>query len=111
MSEPTTKAELITRMRQSHQEFYNVLARIPDERMDEIALYNAWTIKDFIAHIGAWEQSAADRIATWRRGEQPLNIPDINAVNARLLERYRPKTLSDIRAMEAAGLNLPPPGR
>jgi len=41
MSDPTTKAELVTRMRRGHQDFYNLLARIPDERMTDIALYDA----------------------------------------------------------------------
>ncbi len=103
MSDPTTKAELVTRMRRGHQDFYNLLARIPDERMTDIALYDAWTIKDFIAHIGAWQQSAADRAATLRRNEALPRMPEVDTFNGRTLERYRHKSLEDIRAMEAAG--------
>ena len=102
MPHPTTKAELLTRMRQGHQGFYNLLARIPDERMDEIALYDNWTIKDFIAHIGWWEQNAAERVAMYRRGERPLPI-DTDTQNTEILDRYRGTSLGDVRAMEAAG--------
>ena len=102
MTDPTTKAELLTRMRQGHQAFYDVLARIPDERMEEIALYDNWSIKDFIAHIGWWAQTAAEHIAMYRRGEHPAPI-DTDTQNAEILDKYRITSLENVRAMEAAG--------
>src|SRR5687768_16500160 len=94
-----TKDKLLARMRAGHQEFYDVLARIPEERMDEIALYDAWTIKDFIAHIASWQQNSADRVAMLRRGERPPQI-NVDAVNAQVLARYRDTPLDEVRAME-----------
>jgi hypothetical protein len=104
MAKPTTKAEVLSLMRKSHQEFYNVLSRIPDERMDEIALYDNWTIKDLIAHIGAWQQSLAGRIAALRSNQPPEKVGehDIDKTNAIFLERYRKTPLAEVRAMEAA---------
>lgn len=104
MIKPKNKSELLALMRQSHQEFYNVMSRIPDERMDEIALYDNWTIKDLIAHIGAWQQSLAGRITALRTNQPPEAVgeKDIDKTNAIFLERYRKTPLAEVRAMEAA---------
>jgi hypothetical protein len=101
MAHPKTKADLLIRMRAGHQKFYDVLARIPDERMHEIALYDNWSIKDFIAHIASWQQNTADRIAMLKRGERPPQI-NVDAINAQVLERYRDTPLDEVRAMEAS---------
>jgi hypothetical protein len=103
MSNPTTKDELLARMHEDRQELLSLLARIPDERMDEIALYDNWSIKDFIAHIGWWAQTAAQRIATTRRGETPPPIDDYDAVNEEVLERFRDISLAEARDMEQKG--------
>jgi hypothetical protein len=101
MTHPTTKADLLARMRTGHQEFYDVLARIPEERMDEIALYDTWSIKDFIAHIGWWQNSAAERISAARRGETPQSFDEFETINHEIFERYRYTPLAEVRAMEA----------
>lgn len=101
MANPTTKADLLTRMREGHQEFQAVMARIPDDRMHEIALYDNWTMKDFIAHIASWEQNTADRIAALKRGEKVSSV-DVDAMNAQFLVKYRDMPLQEVRDMEAA---------
>lgn len=101
MAHPTTKPQLISRMRQGHQEFYNVISRIPDERMHEIALYDTWTIKDFIAHIGWWQNTAAERVDAILRGENP-DLPHGNPpLNAEIQEQYRNMPLDEVRIMES----------
>lgn len=103
MPHPTTKLYLIVHLLESHQAFLKALSRIPPERLDEIALYDAWSIKDFIAHIGWWENSTAERIAALRLGETaepPIGTDDINA---RVLEQYRDTPLDSVYAMEQSG--------
>ena len=104
MQTTTPKVELLKRMHAGRQELYATLDRIPEELMDEIALYDNWTIKDFIAHIGWWEQTTADRIAAWRRGEEvpPITQDMIEAMNAHFLTRYHDMPLYEVRAMEAS---------
>jgi hypothetical protein len=101
MAHPTTKADLLARMQAGHQQFYAVLARIPEERMDEVALYDNWSIKDFIAHIGWWQNSAAERIAAARRGEPVQVFEDEDQVNHDVFTQYRHTPLDEVRAMEA----------
>lgn len=103
MADPTTKTELLALMRDAHQEVYDTLARIPESRMDEIALYGTWTVKDLIAHLGWWMNSAAERIAIVQRGETPQRFPDFDEINAEVLERYRHTPLNEVRSMEEAG--------
>jgi hypothetical protein len=103
MINPTTKDELLARMHTDRQELLDLLSRIPDAHMDEIALYDAWSIKDFIAHIGWWAQTGAERIAMSRRGEIPPPIDDYDAVNADVLERFRDISLSEARDIEKRG--------
>lgn len=101
-----TKADLLAHMREAHSDFYAMLDRIPDERTSEIALYDNWTIKDLIAHLGWWYQSAADRIAAARRGDAPQTFSDYDALNAEVQAQYRDTPLAEVRAMEAKGFAL-----
>ena len=104
MNRPKTKVDILKQMHACRQEFYATIERIPQELMTEIALYDAWTPKDLIAHLGAWDQSLADRIAAWRRGETiPLFDEEmIQAMNAHFLMRYHDLPLHEVRAMEAS---------
>lgn len=103
MTDPTTKDDLLIRMREDRQDLLSLLAKIPDDRMQEIALYDGWSIKDFMAHIGWWAQTASERIAMTRRGETPPPIDDYDAVNADVLERFRHISLEQAREMERSG--------
>lgn len=98
-----TKADLLARMREAHADFYAMLERIPEERTNEIAIYDNWTIKDLIAHLGWWYQSAAERIAAARRGDAPTVYTDYDEVNAQVQAQYRDMPLTEVRAMEAKG--------
>jgi hypothetical protein len=100
---PTTRADLLTHMREARQSFLALLASIPEERMYEIALYDNWTIKDFLAHIGWWEQSTADRIASLRRGEFATPPIGTTEINADVLAKYRETPLNEVRVMESMG--------
>lgn len=104
MSAPTTKVEVLERMHASRQEFYTTIARIPEELMTEIAVYDAWTVKDVIAHLASWDQSLADRIAAYKRGEEiPFMTEEmIEIMNTNTLMRYRDMPLSEVRALEAS---------
>lgn len=101
---PPTKVDILKQMHEGRQDFYATIERIPPELMTEIALYDAWTPKDLIAHIGSWEQSLADRIVAWRRGE-PITLFDAqmtDAMNGHFLIRYHDIPLSAVRGMEAS---------
>jgi hypothetical protein len=104
MDKPTTKVDVLKRMHACRQEFYAAIDRIPVEWMTELALYDAWTPKDLIAHLASWDQSLADRIAAWRRGETiPLFDEEmIETMNANFLPRYHDMPLHEVRALEAS---------
>lgn len=101
MTDPTTQPEVLALMRESREQFFRILNRIPDERMTEIALYNIWSIKDFIAHIAWWEKLAAERMAIYRRHEVAPPMGDFDALNAEIHATYKSLPLDEVRAMEA----------
>ena len=104
MKTPTTKVDLLKQMHASRQEFYATVDDIPEEMMAKTALYNAWTIKDLIAHLAGWEQSLADRIAAYRRGEEVPFITEemVDVMNAQFIRRYQDMELYEVRALEAS---------
>jgi hypothetical protein len=103
METPTTKAALLKRMAASHQDYLDTLARIPREQYDEVILYDSWTIKDLIAHIGWWIETGAERVAAVRRGEPLQQFANYDPINEDILQRFKNAPLSEVQAMEARG--------
>jgi hypothetical protein len=103
MTTPTTKTELLKRMATSHQDYVETLSRIPREHFDEVILYEVWTIKDLIAHIGWWIETGAERVAAVRRGEPLEQFAYYDPINDDILERFKEAPLTDVQAMEARG--------
>ena len=52
---PTSKAELLGRIRREHAALEQTIARLSDDQMLAAAEHD-WTVKDLLAHITAWEQ-------------------------------------------------------
>lgn len=96
-----TKDELLSLIDTVRARIDATIARVPDARMNEIALYDAWTMKDFIAHLTFWERQVMAAYAILQEGKLPwadeVNIP-IDSLNAEVLEGSRSRTLEDIRA-------------
>jgi hypothetical protein len=103
METPTTKAALLKRMADSRQDYLKTLSSIPRERFDEVILYDTWTLKDLIAHIGWWIETGAERVAAVRRGEPLQQFAYYDPINDEILDRFRHSLLADVQAMEARG--------
>lgn len=103
MDTPTTKAALLKRMAASHQAYLELLTSIPRERFDEVIIYDMWTIKDLIAHIGWWIETGAQRVAAVRRGEALQQFAYYDPVNDEIFERFKDAPLAQVQAMEARG--------
>src|SRR5262245_53694858 len=71
--------------------------------LSEPGVVEAWSIKDLLGHITAWEQMALRRVERWRRGE-PLVDPDwtsTDAYNAGEAVRRRDLPLAAVAAESA----------
>src|SRR5262245_29210550 len=76
---------------------------LDEAALTEPGVVEAWSIKDLLGHITAWEQMALRRVDRWRRGE-PLIDPDwtsTDAYNAGEAARRRDVPLSAVRAESA----------
>lgn len=71
MSEPTTKKELLKRIRDRHADMEELLASLSPAQMTAPELDEGWSVKDTLAHIAAWANMAIDLIDQYRRGETP----------------------------------------
>ncbi len=99
------RAELLTLVTESRARLDATLAQVADTRTTDISLYNAWSVKDLLAHIGWWEQRATDILTTLCSGGAPgdaVEFGDVNAVNARTYAQNHDRSLTDVRESERA---------
>ena len=61
--EPKTHAEVIELIRRERSALESTLSRLSETQMQQPFKENGWTVKDFLAHITAWEQ----RLVQWTR--------------------------------------------
>ena len=89
-----TRDELLKRIDDGRAELNAVLAKVPAGRMLEPALTNGWSVKDMLAHLGAWETRAESLYRSLSSGKDPEDtISDFNVFNAKTYDANREKPL------------------
>jgi hypothetical protein len=99
------KAELLDKARTSREQLDAALAQVPDARREEVGLYEAWSVKDLLGHLGWWEERAAEVITSVIRDGAPSNPIDfskLNAVNAGVYAEYHQRPFADVQRFEQA---------
>lgn len=94
------RTELLTNLHAGRERLLATLATLPPSTMDERV--DAWTRKDVVAHLEAWERRVVDLFETLRRGETPTEGPETDELNARYQAESRDRPLEDVLAGEAA---------
>jgi uncharacterized protein (TIGR03083 family) len=98
-----TRDELLKRLDDSRAELNAVVAQVPSGRMLEPALANGWSVKDMLAHLGAWETRAESLYRSLSSGKDPEDtITDFNVFNAKTYDANREKPLAEIQQTEQA---------
>ena len=98
-----TRDELLKRIDDSRADLTAVLAKVPSGRMLEPALSNGWSVKDMLAHLGAWETRAEYLYRSLASGKDPEDtITDFNVFNANTYNANRDKPLAEIQQTEQA---------
>ena len=75
------------------------VAGVPPETMLE-RVDTAWTRKDVIAHLEAWERRVVENLETLRRGGEPDGSLGTDELNDRFFTHNRDRTLDDVLAGE-----------
>ena len=111
MNKPTTKAELLKGIRDERKRLENALKGLADAEMTKAEAVGAWSVKDILAHIAAWEKSFLKWYETGLRGEKQV-MPDwkkpgiIDAINRQIYQRSRKRALKEVLAEFRASYRL-----
>jgi hypothetical protein len=96
----TTKADLLAEITAGRARLEEILVGIPTEKMEQVVLYDTWSIKDYLAHLGFWEKSIVSLFGILRAGKTPEPFPSLDEVNARAFEESRALSLEDVLEQE-----------
>ena len=75
------------------------LASLSDEAMLD-PIDEAWSRKDVLAHLEAWERRVVGDLEVLRRGDTPDRSVETDELNDRLFAANRERPLDDVRAGE-----------
>jgi hypothetical protein len=107
MAKPTSKVQLLNEIRTRHQRLEERIAAIPRDVCLKPRTVGAWSVKDTIAHVTAWEK----KFLSWYRDGlvgKKIEMPDwrvrgtLGAINRRIFEENLSRGLDDVLADFAA---------
>ena len=84
----TTRLAVLDRLTQQRAMLFQATAFLPDDELTRRPAIGAWSIKDILAHITAWEAETVHAIEQLLRGERPA-IVDISNIDAWNSEQAR----------------------
>lgn len=113
---PTTKTELLERMRVGRAAWDERIARVDPETLTEPSLAGGWSAKDLIAHVAAYERWTAAQLRALRTGRPLTNLEqygtaeppagfdalDLDERNAALYAIARDLPMAEAQAQSAA---------
>ena len=100
------RQSFLAEIRAAHEPLVAVVGSLADDAWAEpLPDMNGWTRKDVLAHVGWWSDHSARVITALRAGDVPYEREssfDIDAQNQSILEEFRGRDVSEVRAFEAA---------
>ena len=99
------KAQLLHEMQVGRGDLEETLARLnPDQMEVEKALYDSWSVKDLLVHLGFWERRAATVFKALQGGDTVPSMGgfSMDEVNARTITANHDRPLADVQAEEQA---------
>jgi AraC family transcriptional regulator len=90
---PLTQAGLIEFVRQERERFGQLVTGLSEAQMLEPNVQGAWSVKDIVAHVVAWEALMVRWLEETARGERPelpaFDRASIDALNERIYAEHR----------------------
>jgi hypothetical protein len=99
---PTTKAGILQGVREEHRKLGALFAGLTEGEMVARETPEAWSAKDIMAHITAWEQMLVGWYQTGLKGIKQ-EMPDwsktdaVDTINKEIYERNLKRSLDDIK--------------
>jgi hypothetical protein len=97
------RTDLLITMADGRAALRLTLAGLTEPQMEDV-VNGAWTRRDVLAHLEAWERRTASLLETLRRGWDPGGSDDSSSwdvMNERFFEENRHRSLDDVRRGEA----------
>ena len=95
------RRQLLQRLDRAWLEFKESYAGLPDWRIVEPGVQGGWSVRDILAHVTTWEEEALTHLPLILEGGRPprysTTYGGIDAFNARMTERKRHLSLSEVR--------------
>lgn len=116
---PTTKAELLQRLRDERLTWDNLIATVPDAVAIQPNLPNDWSVKDLVAHIASYEQWTAAQIRAANEGRTPTDMElygrdavpvearewNVDQINAAIYEQHKDLSMEEAQAFAGRAFN------
>lgn len=94
------KSGLMAEVTRAREDLMASLSRVPPGRMGEVALHDAWTTKDLVAHLAFWERRAAALATALLAGETPGPDEALDTINAKAFQASRDLSLETVLVEE-----------
>jgi|1186.fasta_scaffold86992_2 rhodanese-related sulfurtransferase len=88
MSDVPIKPAMLVLLRQTHEQEQSLIDQLSEAERTAEGTPERWSIKDLIAHMAAWKQRHAEKLAAAARGETPPEWTDMELVNRLNAESY-----------------------
>ena len=100
------RRQVLQRLDKAWVAFNESYAGLSDAQMMEPGVTGAWSVRDTLAHVTAWEEEALKHLPLILKGGMPprysVQYGGIDAFNARMTEQKRNLSLSEVRTQLAA---------
>jgi uncharacterized protein (TIGR03083 family) len=97
------KDTLLDRLRIGRGQWEAAIERLSPEELTRPSLFDGWSVKDLVAHVGAWERTAATVISALLDGHSPdldFDAIPLDELNARFFAEQHTQALDDVIAAE-----------
>ncbi|MGH2514404.1 MAG: maleylpyruvate isomerase N-terminal domain-containing protein [Ktedonobacterales bacterium] len=93
-----SKAEFMERMRTAREALDEAISGLTEDQITQDIVAGEWTVKDILAHLGAWENEAALMVERAARGEDegPAIAESVDEWNGRRVSERRRLPLVDV---------------
>ncbi len=103
-AQPQEKAELLERIERARASLDEVIDGLSDGQLSAPGPDGAWSVKDHLAHLAAWEQGIAallqrrPRYGAMQLDEKTYLSTDADGLNAIIYQQNKGRSLGEVRA-------------
>ena len=91
------KAKIITALREGRGNFLDAIKDISEQEMENQIIFDAWSLKDIMAHLTRWEAELVKLLWQVKQGITPTTVhfseESVDDINARWYKESRSRSL------------------